>query len=144
MHKHSKLKFYLVLSLLISANSSVSEASSGGGRVGVPSSPRDWQAGGIAVRIRRQLNSRLPKNENASEKFVARLFDDRKVTYALTVRVDGTIAKNKVVESSGSKEVDQKGLDLIERASPFFKAPSPIATEQTYLIEFPRVSVKGI
>ena len=50
-------------------------------------------------------------------------FTDRHVTVVFTVRQNGLIEDTKIIESSGSQEVDQSALTALKAASPLSSLP---------------------
>jgi hypothetical protein len=73
------------------------------------------------------------------------MFDNRHFSCQLVVRTDGSIAKLKVARTSGSDEVDNKGLDLIQSSAPFRPAlvwrHGQLPKEMSFLVEFPFLTV---
>jgi len=112
-------KFWSVIIILTALATNQAWARSGGG-VGTPTFPRDWQAGDIASRIRKVVQPAVPKGLVIDYERLAQLFENRTVSYAVTVRPDGSMAELKVRGTSGSEEIDKKGRAFIKAAAPLF------------------------
>jgi len=109
------------------------------------STARDWQAGDIELRIRNVVQPQpIPNVLGFDYGQLSKRFENKSVSYRLTVKPDGSIAELKVRRTSGSDDIDRKGLDLIRAAAPFHPAWGGISTEQTYIVGLPRVTVTSI
>ncbi len=65
-------------------------------------------------------------------------FGNRKCSYVLTLRSNGTIEKIQMKESSGAESTDIQAAEIIRSAAPFRASK---LENQVYLIEFPAILV---
>lgn len=109
--------------------------------IGTVSNPTDWLRGYIENRIRHVIQPNpTPGRLGFDYKKFSESFAERKLSYALTINPDGSIADLKLHQSSGSQELDQNCRLFIEKAAPF-RLPGIKAPNQ-FLIEFP--SIKAV
>ena len=61
---------------------------------------------------------------------------DSKVVVEFRVKPDGTVFEEKVLETSGSRDMDNSALFAIKSASPLKKLPDDLAKHQDVTINF--------
>lgn len=108
----------------------------------------DFQLGDVSSRIRDAVRNDMTPFRGAE--YIQQLpakFEHRNFTCKLIVKPDGSVGEVKILHSSGSGEVDDKGLKFIKGAAPFWRSSafrSKHLSEQSYLVEFPTLEVKPL
>jgi len=65
-----------------------------------------------------------------------KLTNNAKVTVEFQILPDGTIINEKVIETSGNRELDNSALFAIRKAKPLRKLPDDLKNEKEVIINF--------
>lgn len=77
---------------------------------------------------------------NAVAEKVKMIIGSQEISFLLEVTSDGSISALSIRQSSGSEDIDKKGLELVKSAAPFIKGEN--TKNKKYLVELPELSVK--
>lgn len=137
--KNMKQQLFIVSAIFTLLLNPQAFARSGSG-VGTVSNPTDWLAANIENRIRHTIEP-IQKNNRKYLGFdlkeFSKSFEGRTASYSICVDKDGSIASLKLLQSSGSDELDKSCRSFIEKAAPF-RIPG-IKRESKFFIEFPSI-----
>ena len=79
-----------------------------------------------------------PKTTRERDELLRSKFGNRKCSYVLTLRSNGTIENLEIRESSGTELNDKQAAEIIRSAAPFRASK---LRNQIYLVEFPELAV---
>lgn len=124
-----------------------------GGGIGKATSAEDMQRFSIRASIRSYTRGqlagvkRLPRELGDNfEQQIREAFAQRKVSYILKVAPDGSVIDVSTLNSSGLREVDERGQELVRSAAPYHVSllGEKRQSARSYLVEFPEVDVQYV
>lgn len=148
MYMNSTLKLVFILALCAfsvttaTAKTKIEPLCFSSGGLGHPISDEKKQLMIVNAQIRESAWSAFktePKTTIEQDELLRSKFGNRKLSYVLTLRSNGSIENMQIRESSGIELNDRQAAETIRSAAPFRASQ---LKNQVYLVEFPEITVK--